>query len=188
MCACLATGAAAAPRRIELAPPDTEVAIRAYGMGLLPLDGTFAQFHGSLTYDPEDHSTCRVELTIDVASLAMTNTSMRETMIGPDFMDAPHFPTLTYSGACQPSGLSGMLGLHGVTRPFQLSLDLEPGPGRRGRPADPRGLGHDRDADSSPAAPSASRSRSRLRRNRTQAGNDPAAPITAAKSPPVLLS
>jgi len=44
-------------------------------------------------------------------------------MIGPDFMDAPHFPTLTYSGACQPSGLSGMLGLHGITRPLELSLD-----------------------------------------------------------------
>jgi polyisoprenoid-binding protein YceI len=116
------------PRQIALAPPDTAVAIRAYGMGLLPLDGTFAQFRGLLTYDPADHSDCRVELTIDVASLAMTNTSMRETMIGPDFMDAPRFPTLTYSGSCQPPGkrISGMLALHGVTRPFQLSLDWSP--------------------------------------------------------------
>ncbi len=126
LCACLATGAGAAPRRIALAPPDTEVAIRAYGMGLLPLDGTFAQFSGVLTYDPEDHSTCKVELTIDVVSLTMTNTSMRETMIGPDFMDAPRFPTLTFSGSCQKSGLNGMLGLHGITRPFQLSLAWSP--------------------------------------------------------------
>ena len=126
LCACLATGAAAAPRRIDLAPPATEVAIRAYGMGLLPLDGTFAQFRGVLTYDPDDHATCRVDLTIDVVSLTMTNASMRETMIGPDFIDAPRFPTLTYSGACQKSGLSGMLGLHGITRPFQLSLAWSP--------------------------------------------------------------
>jgi polyisoprenoid-binding protein YceI len=125
--ACFATGAAAAPRRIDLAPPATEVAIRAYGMGLLPLDGTFAQFQGVLTYDPDDHSTCKVDLTIDVISLTMTNTSMRETMIGPDFMDAPRFPTLTYSGSCQKSGLNGVLDLHGVTRPFQLSLDWSPG-------------------------------------------------------------
>jgi polyisoprenoid-binding protein YceI len=122
------TGAGAVPREIALAPPQTEVAIRAYGMGLLPLDGRFAQFRGSLTYDPADHSNCRVELTIDVASLAMTNTSMRETMIGPDFMDASRFPTLTYSGSCQPpgKGISGMLALHGVTRPLQLSLDWSP--------------------------------------------------------------
>jgi polyisoprenoid-binding protein YceI len=123
LCACVATAAVAAPRRIELSPPATEVAIRAYGMGLLPLDGTFARFHGALTYDPDNHAACRVELSIEVVSLTMTNTSMRETMIGPDFMDAPRFPTLSYSGACQPSGLSGMLGLHGITRPFELSLD-----------------------------------------------------------------
>jgi polyisoprenoid-binding protein YceI len=127
LCAGLATAAAAAPRRIDLAPPATEVAIRAYGMGLLPLDGTFAQFHGVLTYDPEDHSTCQVELSIDVASLAMSNTSIRDNMVGPDFMDAPRFPTLTYTGSCQKSGLNGMLNLHGITRPFQLSLDWNPG-------------------------------------------------------------
>ena len=44
----------------------------------------------------------------------------------PDFMDAARFPTLTYSGSCQKSGLSGMLGLHGITRPFQLSLAWSP--------------------------------------------------------------
>jgi polyisoprenoid-binding protein YceI len=95
-------------------------------MGLLPLDGTFAQFRGVLTYDPEDHSSCRVDLTIDVVSLAMGNASMRESIIGSDFMDAARFPTLTYSGACQNAGLNGMLGLHGITRPFQLSLVWSP--------------------------------------------------------------
>jgi polyisoprenoid-binding protein YceI len=127
LCAGLVTAAAATPRRIPLAPPDTEVAIRAYGMGLLPLDGTFAQFRGSLTYDPDDHSTCKVDLTIDVASLTMSNASIRDNMVGPDFMDAPRFPTLTFSGSCQPPGLNGMLSLHGITRPFQLSLDWSPG-------------------------------------------------------------
>jgi polyisoprenoid-binding protein YceI len=122
LCVCPVAGAAAAPRQVSLAPPDTAVAIRAYGMGLLPLDGTFARFRGSLTFDPADHSNCRVDLTIDVASLTMTNAAMRETMIGPDFMDAARFPTLTYSGTCQPQGISGMLALHGMTRPFQLSL------------------------------------------------------------------
>jgi polyisoprenoid-binding protein YceI len=126
LCTCLATDAAAAPRRIDLAPPSTEVAIRAYGMGLLPLDGTFAQFRGSLTYDPDDHSACKVDLAIDVASLTMSNTSIRDNMVGPEFMDASRFPTLTYSGVCQPPGLNGMLALHGITRPLQLSLAWSP--------------------------------------------------------------
>jgi polyisoprenoid-binding protein YceI len=120
--ACLVTGAAAAPRRIALAPPGAEVAFRAYGLGLLPLDGRFASFRGWLTYDPEDRSTCQVDLAVDVASLAMTDASVRETVVGPEFMDAPRFPTLAYTGACQPPGIGGMLGLHGVTRPLQLAL------------------------------------------------------------------
>jgi polyisoprenoid-binding protein YceI len=124
--ACFRTAAEAAPRRITLAPPDAEVAFRAYGLGLLPLDGKFARFQGWLTYDPEDHSACRVDLTVDVASLAMTDASVRETVVGPEFMDAPRFPTLGYSGSCQPPGISGMLGLHGVTHPLHLALTWSP--------------------------------------------------------------
>jgi polyisoprenoid-binding protein YceI len=122
----LATGAQAAPRRIALAPPSVEIAFRAYGMGLLPLDGRFAQFSGWLIYDPENHASCRVDLAADVASLVMEDTSVRETVVGPDFMDAQRFPTLTYAGSCQQQGLDGTLGLHGVTRPFALSLTWSP--------------------------------------------------------------
>jgi polyisoprenoid-binding protein YceI len=124
--ACLSTVADAASRRVPLAPPDTEVAFRAYGLGLLPLDGRFARFQGWLTYDPEDRSACQVDLTVDVASLGMSDASVRETVVGPEFMDAPHFPTLAYAGSCQPAGIGGMLGLHGVTRPLHLSLTWSP--------------------------------------------------------------
>ena len=126
LCACLAGGAAAAPCQVALAPPETEVAIRAYGMGLMPLDGTFARFHGSLTYDPAEHAACRVDLTVEVASLAMGNTAIRDNMVGPDFMDALRFPTLSYAGTCRAMGLDGMLALHGITRPLQLALDWSP--------------------------------------------------------------
>jgi len=124
--ACSGDDARAAPHRVALAPPGTVVAIRAYGLGMLPLDGTFTRFQGSLTYDPEDHFTCQVDLTVEVASLDMTDTSVRETMVGPEFMDAARFSTLAFSGSCRPAGISGMLGLHGITRPFQLSLAWSP--------------------------------------------------------------
>ena len=39
-------------------------------------------------------------------------------------MDAASFPILSYAGNCQAQGdLEGMLAMHGVTRPFALSLD-----------------------------------------------------------------
>ena len=131
LAAVLAFGSAcvvqASPRRIALSPPASEVAFRAYGMGLLPIDATFGRFEGSLTYDPDNRAVCQVELRVQVASLATDDQSMRSTIIGPDFMDAARFPTLVFTGACQRDGLGGMLAMHGVTRQFPLALDWQAG-------------------------------------------------------------
>ena len=78
----------AAPRRVQFGPPASEVAFRAYGLGMLPIDSRFAQFTGSLTYDPDDLASCRVELQVQVASLVTDDSSLRSTIVGPAFMDA----------------------------------------------------------------------------------------------------
>ena len=119
---CLATGVTAAPRRIALAPPASLVEFRAYGLGLMPIDARFARFTGWLSYDPDDRGTCQVELKVDVASLVTDDASVHDTVIGPDFMEAARFPSLDYAGTCQQHGIGGMLGMHGVTRPFELAL------------------------------------------------------------------
>ena len=122
------SAAEATPRSIPLAPPSSEVAFRAYGMGLLPLDASFRHFAGRLTYDPDDKSFCRVELQVEVVSLAADDTSIRDRIIGPDFMQADRFPTLTYTGRCEtPEELGGMLAMHGVTRPFALAVEWKRG-------------------------------------------------------------
>ena len=100
----LACSAQAAPRRIPLSPPASEVAFRAYGAGLLPIDATFARFDGWLTYDPDDRASCQVELHVQVASMVTEDQAMRATIVGPDFMDAASFPDLTYTGSCGASG------------------------------------------------------------------------------------
>lgn len=112
-------------RSVTLAPPGASVGFRAYGLGLLPLDGKFTRFDGVLTYDPADHGHCRVELQVDVASLAMSNPAFRDDVLGPDFMNAAQFPTLRFAGSCRPPGLAGDLAMHGVDRPFALELDWE---------------------------------------------------------------
>ncbi len=118
----LAATSKAAQRRVPFGPPASEVAFRAYGLGMLPIDSKFAQFTGSLTYDPDDLASCRVELQAQVASLVTDDTSLRSTIIGPEFMDVARFPALTYAGTCAAKGLGGDLAMHGVTRPFDLSL------------------------------------------------------------------
>jgi polyisoprenoid-binding protein YceI len=113
----------AAEVSVELSPGRSTVAFRAYGLGLLPLDGEFARFRGHFTYDPDTPAHCSVTLQADVASLAMTPASFGATVLGPDFLDAARFPALAYDGACSPDGLTGMLSMHGVTAPFTLTLD-----------------------------------------------------------------
>jgi polyisoprenoid-binding protein YceI len=115
----------ATPRRVQFGPPTSEVAFRAYGLGLLPIDASFTRFEGSLTYDPDDTASCRVELRVQVASLTIGDTSLRDRMTGPEFMDAAAFPMLTYAGTCEANGLGGLLAMHGVTRPFGLSLNWD---------------------------------------------------------------
>jgi polyisoprenoid-binding protein YceI len=116
----------AAALRIEFGPPASEVAFRAYGLGLIPIDANFTRFNGWLIYDPDNIAACQVELRVDVASLVTTDRSVRDTMVGPDLMDASTFPSLSYAGTCGARGLGGTLTMHGVTRAFTLSLSWHP--------------------------------------------------------------
>jgi len=110
---------------VELLPGGSSVAIRTYGLGLLPLDGQFTRFHGRFVYDPDAPAHCTVALQVDVSSLTMTPATMGETVLGPDFLDAARYPALAYEGACNVEGLAGQLTMHGVTRPFALTLDRQ---------------------------------------------------------------
>lgn len=124
----LAWGATAhaAPRQIQLAPPASELGFRAYGLGFMPIDANFTRFAGMLSYDPANHASCHVELVADVMSVMTGDASTRATLVGSDFMDATRYPELAYAGNCDTQGISGMLRLHGITRPFTLSLDWTP--------------------------------------------------------------
>ena len=101
------------PRREPLDPR----VITAAGKHPLPGEADW------LTYDPDDRASCLVELQVPIASMVTQDLAMRDTIVGPDFMDAARFPELNYTGTCGPAGLSGMLAMHGVTKPFALSVN-----------------------------------------------------------------
>lgn len=113
----------AQPVQQDILPGPDAVAIRTYGLGLLPLDGQFTRFSGVLRYDPADHAACAVALRIQAESLDMATGSMTAMIRGPDFLDTEHFPLVVYRGSCTATGLQGQLSMHGVTRPFALALD-----------------------------------------------------------------
>lgn len=113
----------AAETRVALSPAADSVGIRAYRLGVFPLDGRFNRFQGWLTYDPTNHADCRVELRVDVASLTVSSPGMLQRVLGPDFLDAAHYPSLAFQGSCDRDGLDGRLDMHGVNRPFGLALN-----------------------------------------------------------------
>ena len=115
-------GAAAEPRQLRFGPPSSEVDFRAYKLGVLPADSTFARFSGQLSYDPEDHARCQVELHVDAASVTSDDPTTRTMVPGPDFLDVARFPSLAYTGTCNTNGLDGTLDMHGVAHPFALTV------------------------------------------------------------------
>ncbi len=128
-CSCAAalllapTLAAATPRTLRLAPPAATLTIRAYAMGLVPIDAQFARFEGTLTYDPAQNGRCTAMLTAQVDSLQTTDATMRDTILGPDFLDTARFPTLAFTGVCtSPGTAEGRLTMRGVTRPLGTTL------------------------------------------------------------------
>ncbi len=117
----------AAAQRLALAPGSTEVTLRAYALGVVPVDGAFSRFHGALDYDPAQPDRCGVELVIEAASLSFSDPATRDEVLSPAFLDAAAFPTLVFRGVCAPRALRGQLMLRGQTHPFELALTGDAG-------------------------------------------------------------
>lgn len=117
--------ALAASLSIALGPGGSTVALRTYGLGLVPIDGHFTRFQGRLDYDPLDHGRCVVTLRIDPASLTMASAAVGETVRGAGFLDTARYKTLAYHGACSTDGMSGKLTMHGVARLFVMAMDWQ---------------------------------------------------------------
>lgn len=125
----LVGSAGGAPLEILLAPPGTAVGLRAYALGMLPIEGDFTRFRGTLRVEPAtgagELERCTVELTIEAASLFIADPQMRADVLSPTFLDAAAFPTLAYRGACASGGFRGLLTMHGQTHALELTIERD---------------------------------------------------------------
>ena len=110
-----------------LVPPSAEIRFRAYGLGFLPLDGTFTRLGGRITFDPLDASTCQILVTAETASLRMPTQAMTADAQGSDLLDVKNYPRFEYEGQCVGATLQGTLLLHGIRLPLNLSITRTPG-------------------------------------------------------------
>ncbi len=117
--------AAAATQALALRPGSAQVAFRAYGLGFVPIDGTFAKFDGSLVIDGADPAACQLNIEADAASLQMPDAAMTQQALGDDLLDVTHHPAFAFTGRCRGTQLHGTLLLHGVNRPLTLDVSRD---------------------------------------------------------------
>ena len=101
--------------------------------------GRFSQWSGALEFDEQDPPGSRLSVSIDAASIDTKEAARDAHLRSPDFLDAEHFPYITFIStgvARKPGGelqVTGDLSIRGVTR--QIHLDVE----YAGRVKDPWG-------------------------------------------------
>ena len=85
-------------------------------------EGTFQDFSGTLTYSPVDPAKCKIDVTVQAASLDTRVANRDKVLRSDDFFDVEKFPTLSFhSTGVAATGkdtydVDGDLTIHGVTK------------------------------------------------------------------------
>lgn len=116
-------GALTAPSLTAINPATSTVTFRAYAMGVIPLDGAFQRFHGSVAITAAAPLACDIDVQVEVASLVMEDAGRTPDVLSAELLDAGHFPVLAYRGRCAGDKISGLLTMHGQTHPLTLRID-----------------------------------------------------------------
>lgn len=95
-------------------------------MGFTDWYGDFTGISGTLSIDPKAIAKAKVDITIPVASVSTTNTTLDGELKSAQWFDAAQFPTIRFvSTRVEQTGprtalITGNLTFHGVTRPVTL--------------------------------------------------------------------
>lgn len=127
--AAIVSEAAGAADTYQLDPLHTYPSFAAdhYG-GLSVWRGKFTKSSGVVTLDKAG-KTGAIDVSIDVSSIDTGNQKLNGHLQSADFLDVAKFPEAVYKGTFsrfdgdKPVAVTGMLTLHGVTKPVDLTLD-----------------------------------------------------------------
>lgn len=102
--------------------------------------GRFADYEGTIAFDPADHSTAVVNLEIDAASIKTDSERRDGHLKSGDFFEVEKYPTITFKSTgvkpltADTGILTGELTMKGITKPVELQYTiLGVGPGREGK-------------------------------------------------------
>ncbi len=130
-----ATGAVAADAnpaavqagRYAVDPSHTRVQFSVSHMGFSNWYGDFTGVTGALTLDPKSVGSAKVDITVPVASVTTTNTTLDGELKSADWFDAAAYPTIRFVStkvvqtAPGKADITGDLTFHGVTKPIVLA-------------------------------------------------------------------
>lgn len=94
-------------------------------------DGSFKQWHAAISYDPAQLAQSKFDVSVTMASVAVSDKDQQGALPGKDFFDVAQYPTAHFvtTGFRQAGGkviADGKLTLRGVTKPASLSVDFKP--------------------------------------------------------------
>ena len=124
------TAALAAPTTYKIDPGHTSVVASWSHFGFSNPVATFGGAEGTITYDPANVGTSKVEVTIPLSGLDSRMEKFDEHLRSADFFDAEKFPNITFkSTKVEAAGdkklrVFGDLTIKGVTKPVVLDTTI----------------------------------------------------------------
>jgi polyisoprenoid-binding protein YceI len=117
----------AAPWQFD--PAHTGVQFKVRHLMISSVRGEFEKVTGKIVYDEADVTKSSADVTIDAASINTRVAKRDDHLRGPDFLDAPKYPTITFtSKRVERAGvgtlkMTGDLTIRGVTKEVALTVE-----------------------------------------------------------------
>ena len=94
-------------------------------------DGTFKQWQAAIRYDPAQLASSKFDVTVTLASVAVSDQDQQGALPGKDFFDVAQFPTAhfvatSFRNVGGKVVADGTLTLRGVSKPVSLAVDFKP--------------------------------------------------------------
>ncbi len=93
-------------------------------------EGVFQEFNGTMAYSAADPAKCKIDLTVQAASLDTRSLGRDKVLRSDDFFDVEKFPTLSFhstkvtSNGANSYEVQGDLTIHGVTKTVNAPVKL----------------------------------------------------------------
>jgi len=114
-------------QRFDIDWPHSEIAFAVRFMGLSTVRGAFANFGGTLMYNPRSITGSSVSIVIETNSINTNVDARNRDLKSANFFDAEKFPLITFHSekivkAGDGFTATGPLTMHGVTRPIEIAF------------------------------------------------------------------